>query len=702
MKPSARPSFADRRVDSFSSLTRDFPDARIASELLHEFLQNKTYNRNFALKLLDLARCAVSASWETRRLATLMLEHQFLQIPPAELDEFDFLLAHLQLKPAAGLNVKIHDTVLREGFTTTDVRRFIEEFRRKLERLRRVHEKIRGKSSSRLALSDFIHLSRRECRLSLARYLFRPEEVVARILSQTIATSGIPDLNPDEPSHVRPESAHAVSQLPPFEAAILEQLRAHASVYWVAAVTSSELDSLVEYPLTSVVLVVKPPGSHHEFEIKRAGRRGRHPLGVVHTRDGDAVPPSHRLDGGSSQGLLRYEANLGSKFSRIFRLVHGVDASMSTMASRTSITHIPVRDGEANLLNYFTEPRIFGRGFREMRAAMSEAVASFLDEEGKESLNLPGDVGLTVQFLTHVAPTQAILTGTSSFRLDRLAAYLSDNGAHVYFREGLSVAYSKHDARRLADEVLDEVLCVYQPPPVEYRSHGQYVEAAFALTENRERADRNYLASMSQIGMFWGTLLAVRGNSSGESFVARNVGMRSVWEDARWKIKIIFMDHDSLSIRDATVENFHSLGTLQSTALDELFIWGVWESVRHVVGSVDCLEAIYRVGQELSLRGQDAFHQSLAEAYKKTHQSLDANPQLQQFFHPTFRKRIRDWDTIVARYLKIRHDARRVRAWKREMLKTFRQKGYEKNIVLEHLIAAERFANFLAKYSYLY
>ncbi len=92
----------------------------------------------------------------------------------------------------------------------------------------------------------------------------------------------------------------------------------------------------------------------------------------------------------------------------------------------------------------------------------------------------------------------------------------------------------------MADDVLEEVLGIYLPPEVRYRGHEHYVQAALAVPENRTRADRNFLSVMQDIGTFWGTLLAVRGYTRGESVVARNVGLRSVWDEGEWKVKIIF------------------------------------------------------------------------------------------------------------------------------------------------------------------
>lgn len=702
MKQLARHSQTFKPDRLFNTLATEFDDPLRAYDLFNAFLQCPSYSRSLLLKLLEVARGSSGEAWEIRRLAILMLEHQVLKILPENLEEFDLLLTGLNLKPAAGLSLKVNESVLQEGYSTTDLRGFVVEFQRKLWRLKRIHDQISGERITHRALLDFIHLSRRECRLSLARYVFQPDEVAERIFKQVKLSKGIIDFNPSQPATVEAEDKQTVARMPDYETRILERLRATHHIFWVSDKTSSELNSLVEYPLTTVVLVVKPPGSHLEFEIKRAGRRGRCPLGVVHRRDGKRVPPSHRLDGGSAQWLLRFESQSVSRLSAIYRLVHEAEAPFSTFHSRSSIYNIPVDETAENVLDYFTESRIFGRGFHEMRAAMKASVASFNDEHQASPMNIPGELGLTMQFLGHVAPTQAIISGTSSFRLDRLAAYLSDDGAQVYFTKGSQINFSSHDARLLADEVLDEVLGIYSPPAVRYRSYRQYVEAALNVAENRERADHNFLAAMQQIGKFWGTLLAVRGSTNGESFVPRNVGLRSVWADGQWQLKVIFMDHDNLNLADSSVKNFQSLGAHSSTALDELYIWGIYDGVRHVVGAVDCLEIIYRTGQAVFQQGRDSFRKAMTEAYRKTHRELMNNAKLRRFFHPLFVERIRDWDTIVRSYLQIKDNPLRLDAWKDEMMEKFKQSGYNKNVVLEHLIAAERYSLFLERYSFLY
>jgi hypothetical protein len=382
--------------------------------------------------------------------------------------------------------------------------------------------------------------------------------------------------------------------------------------------------------------------------------------------------------------------------------VHQSAAPLSLIVSRFSVYNLPVGDTEERLLNYFTEARIFGAGFREMRAAMQAAVDAFNAEEHFIPLDMPGDLGLTIRFLMHINPMQAIIAGTSSFRIDRLALYLSERGPAAYFKEGLKVEYANLDAKLLADEILEEILCVYRPPAVAYRSHKQYVKAAFAVPENRARADQNYLSAMKDFGRVRGTLLAVRGHSLGESFVGRNVGLRSVWQGGQWQIKILFMDHDNLNVVSQSFRDYQALGALSCMDTDDVFIWGTQSDASYITGAVDYLNQIYRVDDDLADRGKEMFDRAMAAAYKKTQREIAGNPELQRFFDATFVDRLRDWDMIAADYLKIRHDPEAVADWKESTRDRLVKKGYAEKVVFEHLSAVEAHADFLERYAFLY
>ncbi|MCI0590521.1 MAG: hypothetical protein L0Y67_02785 [Gammaproteobacteria bacterium] len=631
-----------------------------------------------------------------------MLEHQILRLQPDNLDQFDFLLTQLKLKQAPGLNQRIVISVLREGFSTTNLYHFIPEFRRKLARLNRVHDKIRGRTTSAPALGDFIELSQRDCKLSLARYLLTPEEVVDEILKLLQVTEGVRDLDISQPPFVENEMARAINLMPDFEAGILKILCENSNIYWVSDTTSSEINSLVEYPLTTVVLVIKPPGSDMEFEIKRAGLRGRNSLNIVYARDGYTVPPSHRLDGGSMQYLLRGEARAASRLAGIYRLVHGSDAPISHYLSRSSIFTVPVQKAEVQTLTYFTEPQIFGERFPEMRVAMKEGLDAFKAVGYPYLPDLPGDLGLSAQFIGLVAPTQAILSGTSSFRLNKLAIYLSSNGHEQYFKEGLAVAHASHDARRLADALLEEILGSYRPPDGRYQSHEQYLAAAFRVAGNRARADRIYLSLVQQIARFWGTLLAIRAYSNGESFVARNVGLKSFWDRGDWKVKIIFMDHDALTIPGPQDKDFHPHAALPGMALDERYIWGGSTPEQFATSEIGYLQNIYRVSADLSQKGRALAKMHLRGAYKKTQHELLTNPKLQPLFDEVFLERLLDWDTLVRGYLRMKPDTVVSTTWKEEMRKMLAAKGYRGQAFEAYSEIIRKNTPFLERHSFLF
>jgi hypothetical protein len=685
-------------------ISREFESSPLALALFNEFLPAKAYSRSFTLKLVEVARRSTGVSWEIRRLAALMLENQVLKLSPADTEEFDFLLVQLGLKPAPGKSCEISASVLKEGYTTTHLCRFILEFRRKLERLNRVHEKIVGARTSQRALQDFINLSRCDCKISIARYLFKPDEVVEQIIRQVKTSRGVPDIDQDQPAYVEDEVTRTLDLLPDYEAQILRGLCGSQLVYWVSDATSSEINSLVEYPLTAIVLVIKPPGSALEFEIKRAGRRRHLPLNVVYKRNDWKVPPPHRLDGGSMLTFLRYETKAAARYSIIYRQIHASEASMSKIVSRLSIFSVPRNGTEENILEYFTNPHLFGDEFRVMRKSMEESVAAF-DYNNKESqVNIPGDLGLTMRFLNHSTPGQAILSGTSSFRLDKVAGYLSEQGPEIYFRDRVQpVEYSRRDAKWLADEILEEVLGVYSPPAVPYRNHKQYVDAALSVKANRLRADRIFLDSIEQIGTFWGTLLATRGYSWGESFVARNVGLKSFWSDGQWKVKIIFMDHDCLNVTDKSERDFRPLDAFKGICTDARFIGENAIAAKfYRQTAVYFLKEIYRVKKNLGNQGKALLYDSIRKAYRFTHDAMLTDSRVSNLFHKVFAERIRDWDTIVKSYLKKKPQGPGLDSWKERTRKRLKKKGYPQWLIDGHLEAIETHASFFEDQNYLY
>jgi hypothetical protein len=669
-------------------------DAEVC-ELFAELLSHRNFHQPLFLKSLSVAANQTGAPWATRRLAVLMLEHQILRIPSHDRAQFDFVFTCLNLKDSPAAGSQIVQSVRKEGYTTTDLPQFTEEFRRRLARLNRIHSRIKGWKTSQTAIRDFLDCSRQECRLTLARYVFTPDEVVDEILRLVLISDGMPDLNNQQPLFVQAGVERAFERMPEFEAAVLKRLTESARIYWVSAETSSEINSLVEYPLTTVVLVIKLPGSDLEFEIKRAGKRPPFGLQVIHARNGYEVAPSHRLDGGNMLWLLRHEAIAAAKLARVFELVHGQPAPLPTYVSRASISTIPSPGGDVQTINYFTDPAVFGDSYDEMRRAMNASVASFKAEGYMTLPDLPTPLGLTAQFLSTVVPGQAILHGTSSFRVDKMAVYLAGDGAARYAALANS-PLSRDQARAIADTLLEEVLGVYRAPGT-YENYRDYLASAFALPENRARANSTYKSILQQIGKMWGTLMGIKGYSKGESFVARNVGLRCVWEDGEWNVRTIFMDHDSMVIPGFQENDFWPVNALEGMTLDEVYIWG---RPGGIIGTVGHLRNLYRIDDELHVEARRLGEIATRDAYQKTQRELLRNPTLQNLFEPVFVERLADWNRLVRSLLRAKPDT--TAPWKERTRKVLATKDYHEGEVTAYVEGMAANRSFLERQSFLF
>jgi hypothetical protein len=586
----------------------------------------------------------------------------------------------------------------KQGYSRTKLKGFITELRTRLARMDYLYAPIARHCAGVGDWADFLALINQESRLALARYCFTPQEVASRIRDQVEVSGGIRHVRDRHRRWFNRMGERAMGDLPALEAGIIRELVRGDQVYWVGEHTSSALHSLVEFPLTTAVLAVKPPGCHLEFEIKRAGVRGARKLNIVTTRsNGTKLPLSHQLYGGSFGWLGRREAAGASLFGYIYHLVHGKRAPMCLTVGILSVRTVPVQDDEAHIIDYLTSHKVFGDGFEAMREAMRQCISTLPSDSGVRVHQYSGPVGLTLQFLAQAAPQQALLINTTSFRLEQVALYLGQDGPEQYFERGLQVAYTQADARRLADEVLSEILGVYRRPATCYGDYRGYVLAALAA--NRSQADRNFKECMQQVGEFWGTLLGVRGYSDGESFVARNVGLRSVWEGGRWRIQMLFMDHDDLFVLGRKKQYFWPYRSILGMYRDEVHVMGRRLEGHLVKGEVGFLREIYAVDETTADAGLSALQRSIRQAYDKTLSALESNLGLQDLFFPPFIDCLRDWDNIVRIYLESSPDSE---LWKPQALNYLRNKSYEPPRVRNYINSIEEYSDFLHRMAFLY
>lgn len=679
----------------------EFGAASCAADLITSAIRQRHYDRDVAHGLLAVAKGRLGESWADRRLAILLLENQLLRLTNTGVEEFDLILVALGLKPEAGFEVPMAASVLAEGYTTRDLRCFVGELASRLSRLNRVHQSIRYGECDRTDWEYFFRVARDVSKLALARYVFTPEEVYREIVGQLQVTRGVEDMSSRFGGAQATRWAEQPIEAPDYEKHILGMLCSDRRIYWVSESCGSELNALVEYPLTSAVVVIKPPGSDFEIEIKRAGRRGHRLLDVIRNRNGKEAPVSHRLYGGSLGWLAQRETTAGGIFSRIFRLVHGSESPCSRGVSNSSVVTVPAAGGETHILDYLTELDRFGEGFDETRVAMKACIETFPRDTGVARASYTGELGTTLQFIGQALPQQAIIFGSSSFRLDRLDLYLSDSGPEEYFRVGLGTGYTLRDVRWLADSVLEEILGEVIVPPQGYVNYPQYIRDAFLVPANRRRADENYVSVMRQIGQCWGTLLAVRGFSDGESFVLRNAGLKSVWNNGRWQIRIIFMDHDDLTVAGSRYQYLWPWREVSGMDHDRVHILGGPIGDETIPGEAGVLRSIYRVSTETGDAGLRGLEEALVLAYDRTQEQLDLNPELRNLFYRQFLDGRRDFDALVPWYLdKNPSDGE---SWKTEAaayLITKRQ--YDEQLAAEYAKTVVHFRSFFERLRFLY
>ena len=629
-------------------LTEEFGDEPLAIELFAKFLGRRGTDMELVRRLATVAVARdAQPSWQLRRAAVLMLEVMIVEIPEADVDVFEHAVRTVAITGQCGFTYPPGQEVLAEGYSSTDPGIFGTQLRRRIRRLARTHIGAHGGQTSPEALRDFLAMARQECRLTLARYLFHPREVAARVRELSRGSRG--QAKPFGSKMMNEAAQRLVEEWPAYEREVLAELLDHGRIFWVGDATSSELNALVEYPIGTVALVVKPPASSLEIELKRAGRRGDRPLSIVFSRDGIPVPPSHRLDGGSLAGAAFAEAGAGALIGRLYRLVHGRRAPVSQTIALRSVQEVPCGSGPAHLLDYFTNESVFGQGFEAMRRNMEASVSAFHDEWGTRPLDVPGPLGQTVEFLSQAGVSQAVLGSTSSFRLELLARYLGDDGPDLYFRRGLGVEPSAFDGRRLAETLLYEALGEFDPVACDYRSHGQFVEAVLAQPTNRARADAVYLSLAREIGELWGTLVGLHGYTVGESFVGRNVAVRSVWEQGNWRVRFVTMDHDMMSIpRD----RFAPAEIVRGSSRDAAYIHGAPGESRRC--EFDWLKSIYRLDAPTMDWGRAVLMQSAADAARRTREAVAENARVRGEFQLHVLEDGADWDKALVAFLRAR------------------------------------------------
>ena len=147
MSSATRAARTPDRTSLLNLLASEFHNPAQVFDLIDGLLSHESYDPSFCEKLISICKQRTGLPWNLRRIATLVLENQVLKIDPEDLDTFDALFVELDLKQPRRKN-PLYKSVLKEGYTSTELRRFVPEFRRRLERLSWLHDRIEGPKTS--------------------------------------------------------------------------------------------------------------------------------------------------------------------------------------------------------------------------------------------------------------------------------------------------------------------------------------------------------------------------------------------------------------------------------------------------------------------------------------------------------------------------------------------------------------------------
>jgi hypothetical protein len=367
-----------------------------------------------------------------------------------------------------------------------------------------------------------------------------------------------------------------------------------------------------------------------------------------------------------------------------------------------TIKAVPRADGsDAPLLAWFEDPSAFGDGFVAMRRAMARSLAAFVEETEAVTSVPRSPEARTRTFLQHMTPGQGTLIGTSALRLDKASAWLRGDGVEPYFRMANGRAPTLDEACRFADAIFLEILGTYRRPAAA-ASYISYVAAAFMDAENRTAADRGFRTAVASMGKLWGTLLALRGYTEGESFVARNVGLKAAWANGTWRAQIVFMDHEHTHLTGARHREFHPENALPGMFNDWRHIFGSEPGRRPRLGSLAVLADIYRVDAALAAEARAAIVEEMRRAYRVTLERLRDDPDLRARFRSSFLDSLLAWDAVVGLYRASRVGARERSQWKGRMRRLMRAYHLEEPLIQEYRRAIRRHGRLLRRYQYLF
>ena len=181
----------------------------------------------------------------------------------------------------------------------------------------------------------------------------------------------------------------------------------------------------------------------------------------------------------------------------------------------------------------------------------------------------------------------------------------------------------------------------------------------------------------------------------------RNVGLKCRWQDGAWQPRVIFMDHDDLAMAGSRYPYAWPQRELAGAERDQVHILGGAFAADDIVpGAGATLRGIYRIAPTGAENGSLTLEGALVEAYRKTQDQLDHNPELRALFYREFLDHHRDFDRLVRDFLAT--DLGGEENWRRTTESYLESQGYGREHIDELLESIPRRRGYLERMSFLY
>jgi len=192
----------------------------------------------------------------------------------------------------------------------------------------------------------------------------------------------------------------------------------------------------------------------------------------------------------------------------------------------------------------------------------------------------------------------------------------------------------------------------------------------------------------------------MRGFSDGESFVQRNVGLKSVWCDGDWRLRLIVQDHDDLTVAGIGPRWISPWREVSGMQRDEVHILGGPVGTSTVEGDAAALQQIYRVDPVVAGAGVSALKEAAAAAFDRGQAELAVNRDLQDLFPRGFLDARGDYYELVSRFL--RADPADLNPWTEDASAYLGARGYPAEQIATYTKSIYHFRRFFDRMRFLY